>query len=134
MLVFDGGAGFFFRLGEVCRKHRSVGPPSGVNRRQSVKLNGSAVFSDAFVARIVVAEVSAREFFLERVLQIVGVPEQFVAVELGAVDHSQNRSVGQLSGRHIHPRQVGIVGVDRPRPRRCVGLVVVVPLNVLIRF
>ena len=74
MLVFDGVAGFFFCLGEVCRKHRSVGPPSGVNRRQSVKLNGTAVLSDALVARIVVTQVSAREFFLERVLQVVGVP------------------------------------------------------------
>ena len=118
-------AGFLFSLCKVCREHRAVRPTSRVNRRQGVKFDGATVFRGSLVGRGVVAQISTGELFLEGVLKVVGVAQQFMAVEEGVVDDPQNSTRCEFGGGDVDPRQVGVVGDDLPGPRGGVCIFVV---------
>ena len=97
-----------------------------------MEFNGAPVFGCSLVGGCVITQIGTREFFLERVLKVVGVPEKFMAVEHGDVGHSQYGSRSQFRSGDVHPCEVGIVGDDLPCPRGGVGLLVIGSNNVLV--
>ena len=134
MRVGDGIACLVFRFCDIGCEDGSVGSASRVDRRECMEFNGAAVFGRALVGACIITQIGTGEFLFKRILQIVGVPEQLVTVEHGNVGHTENRTRGEFSGRHVDPCQVGVVGNDLPGPNGGVAFVVVGANNIFVSF
>ena len=61
-----------------------------VNRSEGVEFNRSTFLTDSFVDAGIIAQIGAGKFLFERILEVVGVAKEFMAVEHSDVGHSEH--------------------------------------------
>ena len=97
-----------------------------------MEFNRSTFLTDSFVDARIIAQIGAGKFLFERILEVVGVAKEFMAVEHSDVGHTEHGSWSKVGCRDVDPGQIRIICDDLPGPSRGVVLCIVGSFDVLI--